>query len=182
MGGRALALALCLAAGLAAGGKAQDAPAEPSGYRSDAYRAPVPATLQGARVVDTQAAELLWREKGAIFIDVLPRAVKPDNLPANVIWREPPHKSIPGAVWLANFGYGVVPEPLLQAFRARLELLTNGDRSRALLFFCLKDCWMSWNAAKRAVSWGYRNVIWFPDGIDGWSDALLPLDEVAPAL
>lgn len=182
MARRAVALALCLAIGLAARGQAQEAPAEPSGYRTDAYRAPVPATLHGARVIDTQAAEVLWREKAAIFIDVLPRAVKPGNLPANVIWREPPHKSIPGAVWLANVGYGVVPEPLLQTFHARLEMLTEGDRSRALLFFCLKDCWMSWNAAKRAVSWGYSNVIWFPDGIDGWSDALLPLDKVAPAL
>lgn len=176
---QAVALALCLVG--AADSRAQSAPDEPSGYRTDAYRAPVPATLQGARVIDTQAAEVLWREKGALFIDVLPRAVKPVNLPANVIWREPPHKSIPGAIWLANVGYGVMPEPSLQALQAKLAALTEGDRSRALVFFCLKDCWMSWNAAKRAVSWGYSNVIWFPDGIDGWSDALLPLDNVAPA-
>jgi hypothetical protein len=43
--------------------------------------------------------------------------VKPDNLPANMIWREAPHRSIPGAIWLANVGYGVVPEPLLRPFR-----------------------------------------------------------------
>lgn len=177
---QATMLALCLLVTGVAGSQAQSIPDEPSGYRTDAYRAPVPATLQGARVIDTPAAEALWHEK-ALFIDVLPRAMKPANLPAHVIWREPPHKSIPGATWLANMGYGVIPEPLLRAFEVRLETLTEGDRSRALVFFCLKDCWMSWNAAKRAVSWGYSNVIWFPDGIDGWSDALLPLDEVAPA-
>ena len=27
---------------------------------------------------------------------------------------------------------------------------------------------MSWNAAKRALSWGYSNVAWYPDGTDGW--------------
>lgn len=176
------ALALCLAAGFAADSAAQGAPEEPPGYRTDHYRAPVPATLHGARVIDTPAAEGLWREQAAIFIDVLPRPVKSDNLPANMVWREAPHRSIPGAVWLANVGYGVVPEPLLQAFQAQLATLTGGDRARTLVFFCLKDCWMSWNAAKRAVSWGYSNVIWFPDGIDGWGDALLPLADVAPGL
>jgi PQQ-dependent catabolism-associated CXXCW motif protein len=180
MRSRLVVAALCLTVGYAAGSRAQSAPEEPSGYRTDAYRAPVPATLQGARVIDTEAAEALWREKAAIFIDVLPRPVKPENLPAHVIWREPPHKSIPGAIWLANTGYGVVPEPLLEKFRNRLETLTGGDRAKTLVFFCLKDCWMSWNAAKRAVGWGYGGVVWFPEGIDGWSAALLPLENVAP--
>jgi PQQ-dependent catabolism-associated CXXCW motif protein len=178
----AAVLVLCLAAGSATECVAQSSSDEPAGYRTDNYRAPVPATLQGARVVDTETAETLWREKSAIFIDVLPRPVKPDNLPASVIWREPPHKSIPDAVWLANVGYGVVPEPLLQAFQAQLATHTGGEKARMLVFFCRKDCWMSWNAAKRAVSWGYRNVAWFPDGIDGWIDALLPLVDVTPAL
>lgn len=177
---RLVAAALYLAIGSSAGSLAQGAPDEPSDYRTDAYRAPVPATLQGARVIDTEAAEALWRAKATIFIDVLPRPVKPEKLPTNVIWREPPHKSIPGAVWLANTGYGVVPEPLLETFRSRLEKLTGGDRTKPLVFFCLRDCWMSWNAAKRAVAWGYGSVIWFPEGIDGWSDALLPLEVVAP--
>ncbi|TIQ16140.1 MAG: PQQ-dependent catabolism-associated CXXCW motif protein, partial [Mesorhizobium sp.] len=41
--------------------------AEPLGYRMDEYRAPVPRTLQGARVVTTAEAEALWREKKAVF-------------------------------------------------------------------------------------------------------------------
>lgn len=172
--------ALCLSAALPVPSLGQSVPDEPSGYRTETYRAPVPATLKGARVIGTEAAEALWREKRAIFIDVLPRPLKPDNLPANVIWREPPHRSIPGAIWLANTGYGVVPEPLLAQFRSRLETLTGGDRMKTLVFFCLRDCWMSWNAAKRAVALGYSEVIWFPEGIDGWSDALLPLERVAP--
>ena len=182
MRGRAAVAVLLLVAGFAAGSLAQGHADAPAGYRTDNYRASVPATLDGARVIDTQAAEGLWRERSAIFIDVLPRPVKPDNLPANMVWREAPHRSIPGAVWLANVGYGVVPEPLLQAFQTQLAMLTSGDQTRMLVFFCLKDCWMSWNAAKRAVSWGYSNVIWFPDGIDGWGDALLPLADVAPGL
>jgi rhodanese-related sulfurtransferase len=41
---------------------------------------------------------------------------------------------------------------------------------------------MSWNAAKRAVSWGYTDVLWYPDGTDGWQEAGLPLAEARPAL
>lgn len=179
---RMIAFALCVAAISAAESAAQDIPEEPPEYRIDNYRAPVPATLQGARVIDAPTAEALWRAQGAVFIDVLPRPIKPANLPPGTIWREAPHRSIPGAVWLANVGYGVVPEPLLQAFQAELTTLTAGDRTKPLVFFCQKDCWMSWNAARRAVGWGYGNVAWFPEGTDGWADALLPLADIPPRL
>jgi hypothetical protein len=33
-----------------------------------------------------------------------------------------------------------------------------------LCFYCLADCWMSWNAAKRALSLGYSNVAWYREG------------------
>ena len=38
---------------------------------------------------------------------------------------------------------------------------------------------MSWNATKRAASWGYR-VAWFPEGVDGWEAAGLPTEIVKP--
>ena len=37
-----------------------------------------------------------------------------------------------------------------------------------------------WNAAKRAVEWGYSSVIWYPLGSDGWESANLPLEENKP--
>ena len=54
------------------------------------------------------------------------------------------------------------------------------DRAKLLLFYCLRDCWMSWNAAKRAIALGYT-VAWYPDGTDGWQDAGLPLSAAVPA-
>jgi rhodanese-related sulfurtransferase len=39
---------------------------------------------------------------------------------------------------------------------------------------------MSWNAAKRALALGYTNVVWYPDGTDGWFNALLPLQDSTP--
>ena len=42
------------------------------------------------------------------------------------------------------------------------------------MIYCHEKCWLSWNAAKRAVAYGYRRVYWFPDGIEGWSAARRP--------
>ena len=86
--------------------QAQEAVPEPPGYRSDDYRAPVPATLQGAAVLTTAEAEALWHAGAAVFIDVLPRPPKPPNLPAGTVWREAPRPNIPGSLWLPDTGYG----------------------------------------------------------------------------
>ena len=66
---------LALAAFVAAA-HAQEKVPEPDGYRTENYRAPVPATLSGARVLTTAEAEAIWRAGNAVFIDVLPRAAK----------------------------------------------------------------------------------------------------------
>lgn len=144
---------------------------EPEGYRLDRYREPVPSTLKGARVITTEEAERIWTDRSAIFIDVFPKAPKPPNLPAGTIWRDPSHMSIKGGRWLPNVGLGVLAPEAEAYFRARLAALTQGDTAKAVVFYCQKDCWLSWNAAKRAVEWGYSTVIWFPDGSDGWSEA-----------
>ena len=65
--------------------------------------------------------------------------------------------------------------------RDNLSRVTAGDRARLLVFYCLKDCWMSWNVAKRALQMGYDNVAWYPDGTDGWEFADLPLQNSTPA-
>ena len=45
------------------------------------YRAPTPATLSGAQVLSTAEAAGLWHGGTAVFIDVLPQAPRPANLP-----------------------------------------------------------------------------------------------------
>lgn len=153
--------------------------AEPAGYRMDAYRAPTPETLAGARVVTTEEAEALWREKKAVFFDVMPQTPKPANLPAGTIWRDPVRESIPDSIWLPNVGYGAIPKETEDYFRRALEAHVANE-AQAVLFYCMADCWMSWNAAKRAVEWGYTSVIWYPQGVDGWARKNLPLKENKP--
>lgn len=145
--------------------------AEPSGYRMDDFRKPVPATLAGARVIDTIEAEKVWKAKAAIMVDVFPKPHKPVNLPATTIWRDPQHETIAGAHWLPDVGYGALPSELEAYFRRHLTQLTGAEPGKPLMFFCQRDCWMSWNAAKRAIAWGYSDVIWYPDGTDGWQEA-----------
>jgi PQQ-dependent catabolism-associated CXXCW motif protein len=48
------------------------------------------------------------------------------------------------------------------------------------VIYCHRNCWLSWNAAKRAISYGYRNVYWFPDGMEGWRAAGLPTASAEP--
>ena len=91
-----------------------------------------------------------------------------------------PRRNIPGSLWLANVGYGALTPKLERYFRDNLDAATQGHRDRAVIFYCLADCWMSWNAARRAVRWGYRNVYWYRDGTDGWSDAGLPTAVAEP--
>lgn len=175
----AAALILCLAVGAA---RAIDAGAvpEPEGYRTDDYRTPVPRTLAGAQVIGADDAETMLKGGEAVFIDVFPRAPKPPNLPAGTVWRDPTHMTIEGAYWLPNVGYGVLSPEFETYFRSRLERLTGGDRTRPVVFFCLKDCWMSWNAGKRALAWGYTNVIWFSEGTDAWQEAGFDLVKATP--
>ena len=163
---------------LAAPGLAQTP--EPEGYRMEDYRSPVPETLTGGTVVGPEEAHALWEAGETAFIDVLPRAPKPENLPEGTIWRDKPRASIPDAIWLPNVGYGAIAESTESYFRQGLEAVTGGDPDHAVLFFCLDDCWMSWNAAKRALEYGYGEVYWFPEGTDGWAFFDYPTEEIEP--
>ena len=174
--GAAFALALALAVPAAA------AVPEPEGYRGEPYRGPVPATLQGAFVVDEGAAYALWWSGTVAFVDVLPRPERPPDLPEGTLWIDQPHGSIPGAIWLPNTGYQELDAGRLAYFLDGLAAATGGDKTRPVLFFCKTDCWMSWNAAKRALEHGHAKVFWYPEGSDGWERAgreLVPVEPVS---
>jgi len=176
---RRLFLATALSVTACAFAWSEDAPPEPSGYRMEDYRAPTPATLAGARVVTTAQAEELWAA-GAIFIDVLPRVPRPGNLPAGTIWREKPRMDVPGSIWLPDTGYGALAPSIEAYLRKGLEYATQGDPSKWVVIYCLQNCWMSWNAAKRALTLGFAKIAWYPDGTDGWVAAGLPMEERKP--
>ena len=159
---------------------AQQGVPEPDGYRMDNYRAPVPAMLSGARTLTTAEAEAIWRDKAGVFIDALPRPPKPKNLPQGTVWRDKPRFNIPGSIWLPDTGYGILSPATEDYLKQGLARASLGNKSMLLVFYCLADCWMSWNAAKRTLAYGYPNVAWYPDGTDGWERANLPTAEAQP--
>ena len=153
---------------------------EPTGYRMDNYDAPVPHQLTGATVVDAFEVQRLMKEHRALVIDVIPEHRKPDFLPENQIWTPPAHKGVRGSIWLPDIGYGALSEVTEKYFKGHLEKHTGGNRDHPVVFYCRMDCWMSWNAGKRALSYGYTSVYWFSYGIDGWSFEDFDLQKLIP--
>ena len=167
-------VAIGIAVSVVAG--AADAPPEPIGYRMDDYRSPTPTTLRGAIVLSTDEARARWEQHDAVFVDVLPQVPRPVGLPATTIWREKPREDVPGSIWLPDTGYGALAPVMEQYFAHGLEQASGHDLDRMLVFYCLANCWMSWNTAKRAIAMGYTHVAWYPDGTDGWVANHLPLE------
>lgn len=172
-----LALAVSLVAGAPVAAESETG--EPADYKLDYYRSPVPDTLEGVTVVDDDAAYALWKTGAVVFVDVLPKPPKP-KLPKGTIFREKPRYSIPDSVWLPNVGYGRLADVTDAYFRENLAANLPA-KDTPVVFFCLRECWMSWNAAKRArEEYGYARVFWYPDGTDGWQFYDYPMEKTVP--
>ncbi len=175
-----VALALLCAGSFA--DAAQPPVSEPDGYWTGPINDPVPSTLKGARVIHTaELGKLIRRQGGSIVIvDVSNAPRRPDNLPETTQWLPVPHRALPGAVWIPGAGLGDIPAPIDVYYRKRLAEVSGGDLQRPLIVYCHERCWLSWNAARRAVEYGYRNVYWYPDGIEGWRAAKQPTAIIDP--
>lgn len=175
----AIVLALLLSAGAQAADRATVP--EPDGLWTGPMHGPVPTTISGGTAIDTAALAALITEKDPVLVDVGPMPHKPDNI-ALEDWVPPPHRTIPGAIWLPGAGAGELAPKVEAWYRAWLEQLTGGDRAKPIVVFCHPDCWGSWNAAKRAIRDGYRAVHWYEPGIEGWQDAGHETRAVQPEL
>lgn len=146
------------------------------GYRSGLYRSPTPATAESAITVDTARVQaLLERQPPALLIDVYKRPFLNGQFIASEA-----HANLPGSHWLANTGDGELDAQWNRYFSRHLERLSNGDRQRAIVFYCRSDCWLSWNAVKRAAALGYSQLYWYRDGLDAWENAGLPVVNATP--
>ncbi len=153
---------------------------EPAGYRLDHYNAPVPDGLRGGTVLDTASLSRLLASGHAAIIDVLPAPAPPADTRPGMPRMPLPHRDIPGSLWLPDVGRGALSPQTEAWFRARLAEAAHGDKAALLVFYCRPACWMSWNAAKRAISFGYTHVMWYPDGVDGWQASGHALADATP--
>jgi PQQ-dependent catabolism-associated CXXCW motif protein len=144
----------------------------------DHYREPVPDKLHGAMVVHTAELAQLIAATHPLLIDVLPAPSPPADTRPGLPRLPMPHRDIPGSVWWPDVGRGALTQAAESRFMQRLHAAAGAPPGAPMVMYCLSQCWMSWNAAKRAVGYGYTHVIWYPDGADGWQAAGL---QTAPA-
>lgn len=123
---------------------------------------PTPASIPGGQVVTTKGLVALVQGKQAPYFlfDVLGG---PETLPG----------AIPAA-WLSQPGsfQDQTQQQMVEMFRQG----TQGRNDVPMIFYCLStQCWMSYNAALRAINAGYKNVLWYRGGIEAWKAAGLPV-------
>ena len=144
---------------------------EPVDYWTGPINGPVPATLSGATVVHTAELSALVKQGDAVLVDVSNLPHRPEKLAEGALWLPKPHQVIPGSLWIPGAGVGVIAPEVDATFRDRLAHATGNDLDHVVVIYCHERCWLSWNAAKRAIRYGYRKVHWYPEGIEGWNAA-----------
>lgn len=146
------------------------------GYRLSHYRSPTPLSHDNARTLDTAALQQLLREQPQTrLIDVYRRQWLHGQFIEDDL-----HANLPNSLWLANTGDGQLTPQWQRYLREHLRQASQGNTAWPLVFYCRSDCWLGWNAIKRAHHLGYRNLYWYRDGIDAWQQAGLPLIPAQP--
>jgi PQQ-dependent catabolism-associated CXXCW motif protein len=138
-----------------------------SQLRTVEYHAPTPVQIPGGRVVATTAlSEMMQKEPRPYLIDVLGGGE---------------HRTISGAFWMIGAGAGDMSRDEERRFVEALNKFAAGDKKRPLVFFCVdSQCWLSYNAALRAIAAGYSNVMWYRGGVAAWREAGLGLATSEP--
>lgn len=178
---RALVATALIAFAASLAGAGPISPFDPeTGYRIARYRAPTGASVPGGVRIDSYALDQLFAEDGAVLIDVMPaEGAGPD--PVSGRWRLSKQRHhIPGSHWLPDVGYGRLNPRMARYFEHNLARLSGANNARALIFYCQADCWMSWNAVKRAAELGYSRLYWYAEGTDGWRELDRPLVPADP--
>jgi rhodanese-related sulfurtransferase len=125
---------------------------------------PTPASIPGGQVVTTKGLVALVQGNQAPYLlfDVLGGA-----------------EMLPGALSaVAAAQPGSFSDQTQQQFGAFIQQKTGGRKDIPLVFYCLSpQCWMSYNAALRAINMGYTNVLWYRGGIEMWKMAGLPIQQ-----
>lgn len=154
-----------------------------AGYRVREFRAPTGLEPPpGAGVIDTRALAMLVDSGRVVPVDVLPTPPRPATLPPDALWLPQPRYDIPGSVWLPDLGQPALSAPAEARFRAVVDAAMAERPGALIVAYCLADCWLSWNAARRMASWGIAAVRWYPEGTDGWTAAGHAVDRATPAV
>lgn len=139
----------------------------------------MPATVAGGSVVGSKQIVELAKHSGVVLIDVYPAPRRPAGTRPDTPWLPPTHRNLPNSLWWPNVGLGAIPADLDLRFRQRLAAIVASQPGGLLVFYCRANCWLSWNATKRAAAYGFK-AAWFPEGADGWEMSGLPTQQATP--
>jgi PQQ-dependent catabolism-associated CXXCW motif protein len=136
-------------------------------FRTARYHSPTPLAIPGGKVVTTlELKALLERDPRPFVIDVLGGR---------------PHLTVAGAFWMSGAGAGDMSPDEENRFAQAIANFAGGNKARPMVFLCVDaECWLSYNAALRAISLGYTGVMWYRGGIAAWRHAELPTAQSDP--
>lgn len=118
---------------------------------------PTPTSIPGGQVVTTDRLLAMYQQGmqsgGLLVFHVLgPGPTLP--MAQNAV----------GAAQAGNF-----QDQTQQQFGQYLQQVTQGNKGVPMVFYCQStQCWMSYNAALRAINMGYTQVYWYRGGIEAW--------------
>lgn len=151
-----------------------------TGMRTSYYRGALPSTVPGGTRITLKEAYQHFKNKTALFLDVMAHTGAGPS-PIDGHWQlSEKRKNIPGSLWLADVGTGTLSKDMTHYFKSNLQKLSGNNKQKTIIIYCTADCWMAWNAAQRAANWGYKNILWFPEGTDDWQQAGYPLKKTTP--
>src|SRR5262249_51409048 len=123
----------------------------------------------GTKILTPDLSAMIKRDEQIVVVDAL---------------YDPHTSSIPGAVRIEYAGHpGTFADGHQYLLANVLKTLTGNKLDTKLVFFCMgMRCWESYNAALRAIHLGYTRVYWYRGGINAWTSARSPMENVTDRL
>ncbi len=128
--------------------------------RQGEFHAPTPTAIPGGQLLTTQnLAKAINNGTQILLIDVLGGQYSlPNAYPAGVMAQG-----------------GDFNDRVQQQTVQWLGQVTGGQKNVPIVVYCSDPmCWLSYNAALRAIAAGYTNVYWYRGGLQAWQMAGLP--------
>lgn len=148
--------------------EAQDFGVAPTpNLHSGPMHGPTPSTIPGGLVITTEAlfTAIQQNPRGIAIFDVL-------GGPEVLVGAQ---AAVPAG------SPGSFNDQAQGDFGRYLQQVTGGNKQMPLAFYCQGvQCWMSYNAALRAINMGFKQVLWYRGGLEAWKMAGLPTQSVNP--
>jgi PQQ-dependent catabolism-associated CXXCW motif protein len=118
---------------------------------------PTPTSIPGGQVVTTDRLLAMYQQgmqNGSLLV-------------FHVLGPGPTLPNAQNAVGASQAG--TFQDQTQQQFGQYLQQVTQGNKAVPMVFYCQStQCWMSYNAALRAINMGYTQVYWYRGGIEAW--------------